>query len=206
MFVHNVDFDKLQLQRFLDITTTATQKGVRLGALHAAATFELHRLAAAHLDMVRVGNALFGASPGADVTTGADLRPVFRLKARVVRVDRLEPGESAGFGRAFMPSDPTSVALLPVGHTDGYPAAAAGVCEVLIRGKRYPVVRGGVSSAHTIIDLGADPEVRIGDTATLIGPDDPAILPSEVGTRTKVGFYPMITKMSALLPRRVVEV
>jgi alanine racemase len=155
--------------------------------------------------MVRVGLALFGANPGRDVTTTADLRPVFRLKARVVRVDRVEPVESAGVGRAFMPAEPTSVALLPVGETDGYPAAAGDVCDVLIRSKRYPVVRGGVSSAHAIIDVGPNPEVRVGDTATLIGPDDPAILPSEVAARTKLGFYPMITKMSALLPRRVVE-
>jgi alanine racemase len=87
-----------------------------------------------------------------------------------VRVDRVEPGESAGVGRAFMPAEPTSVALLPVGETDGYPAAAGDVCDVLIRSKRYPVVRGGVSSAHAIIDVGPNPEVSVGDTATLIGP------------------------------------
>ena len=204
-FVHDIEFNKVQLQRFVDITTIVTQKGVRLGALHAAATFQLYRMSSAHLDMVRVGYALFGAKPGTDVTTTADLRPVFRLKARVVRVDRVEPGESAGVGRAFMPAEPTSVALLPVGDTDGYPATAGGVCDVLIRGKRYPVVHGGVSGPHAIIDVGPNPEVRVGDTATLIGPDDPAILPSEVAARTKLGFYPMITKMSALLPRRVVE-
>jgi alanine racemase len=205
MFVHDVDFDRVQLQRFHEITQAATAKGVTLGKLHAAATFELHRIPEAHLDMVRVGNALFGAAPGQDVTNAFDVKPVFRLKARVVRVERLEPGESAGFGRAFMPSQPTSVALLPVGHTDGYPATAGGTCEVLINGRRYPVVGGGVSSAHALIDVGPDTEVKVGDTATLIGPDDPAILPQEVATRTKVGFYPMITKFSALLPRMLVE-
>ena len=205
MFVHNVEFDRVQLQRFRDVTSAATAKGLKLGTLHAAATFELHRLPEAHLDMVRVGNALFGAAPGPGVTHTFDVKPVFRLKARVVRVERLEPGESAGFGRAFMPSQPTSVALLPVGHTDGYPSTAGGTCEVLINSRRYPVVSGGVSSAHALIDVGADTPVRVGDTATLIGPDDPAVLPQEVAIRTKVGFYPMITKFSALLPRMLVE-
>ncbi len=204
MFVHELEFNRVQLQRFTELIDEAKARGVRLGTLHAAPTFELYRMPEAHLDMVRVGNALFGADPGSDYRSAATLQPVFRLKARVVRVERLEPGESASFRRSFQPHTPTSIALLPVGHTDGYPATAGGTCEVLIGGRRYPVVNGGVASAHTIVDVGADPAVRVGDEATLIGPEDAAITPHEVATRTKVGFYAMITRFSALLPRRQV--
>jgi alanine racemase len=204
MFVHNLEFNRVQQARFLETVAAARTAGLAPGRLHAAATYELHRYPDAHLDMVRVGNALFGARPGGDVESDADLRPVFRLKARVNRVERLDPGDSAGFGRAFMPERATRVALLPVGHTDGYPTSAGGACEVLIGGRLYPVV-GGVMSAHVLVDVGLDSPVGIGDTATLIGPDDEAILPHEVATRSNVGFYQMITKMSALLPRRVVE-
>jgi alanine racemase len=204
MFVHELDFDRVQLQRFLELTAQAKERGVRLGTLHAAPTFELFRLPESHLDMVRVGNALFGADPGPEFRDKADLKPVFRLKARVVRVERLEPGESAGFGRGFRPTQPTSIALLPVGHTDGYPGTAGGACDVLINGRRYPVVSGGVASAHAIVDVGLEPHVRAGDEATLIGPDDPSIMPHEVAARTKMGFYGMITKFSALLPRKLI--
>lgn len=204
MFTHDLDFDRVQLQRFLDYVAEAKAQQIPLGTLHAAPTFELFRLPESHLDMVRVGNALFGADPGPEHRDKASLRPVFRLKARVVRVERVEPGESAGFNRAFRPASPTSVALLPIGHTDGYPSTAAGTAEVIIGGRRYPVVTGGIASAHTIVDLGPDPPVRVGDEATLIGPDDTAILPHEVASRAKVGFYQMITKFSALLPRRLV--
>jgi alanine racemase len=76
---------------------------------------------------------------------------------------------------------------------------------VLINGRRYPVVGGGVASAHTLIDAGPDTAVRVGDSATLVGPEDPAILPAEVGARTKLGFYQLITKFSALLPRTLVR-
>ena len=205
MFVHDVDFDREQLQRFTAFLDRAAAAGVRPRLRHAAATYELHRVPEAHLDAVRVGNALFGSPAGADVTHAFDPRPVFRLKARVVRVERVEAGESAGFGRGFRPVAPTAVALLPVGHTDGYASAAAGACEVLIGGRTYPVVPGGVNSAHTIVDVGADPAVRVGDEATLVGPDHPAILPAEVGARTKTGTLQVMTRLSALLPRRVVE-
>lgn len=204
MFVHEMEFDRVQLSRFNGILADARARGLPTGVVHAAPTYELYRLPEAHFDMVRVGNALFGASPGADVTQPVDLRPVFRLRARVARLERLEPGESAGFRRGFKPTAPTRVAMLPVGHTDGYPASAGGTCEVAIGGRLFPVVGGGVASAHTLVDVGLDAPVAVGDTATLIGPEAPATLPGEVGARTGVGFYPLITRMNALLPRRLV--
>ena len=206
MFTHDLEFDRVQLTRFVTVLAEAKSRGLKPGVVHAAPTFELYRLPESHFDMVRVGNALFGASPGADVTQSVDLKPVFRLRARVVRLERVEPGESAGFRRGFKPASPTRVAMLPVGHTDGYPpvpAIAAGTFQVLIGDRLYPVV-GGVASAHTLVDVGLDSPVKVGDTATLIGPEAPAILPTEIGRRTGGGFYELITKMSALLPRRLV--
>ena len=101
-----------------------------------------------------------------------------------------------------MAKAPTWVAMLPTGHTDGYPAGAANTCSVLIRGRLYPVV-SMVASAHTIVEVGADKTVEVGDVATLIGPDDPAITPHAVAEKTGVGFYPLITKLSPFLARRV---
>jgi alanine racemase len=139
------------------------------------------------------------------VTSNPDFRLTYRLRARVVRVERVEPGESAGFGRAFKPAAATYVALLPIGHTDGYPSSAAGVCEAHINGRNFPVVGGGIASAHTLVDVGPDPAVKIGDTATLVGPDHPSIQPAEVGARTKLGHYQLMTKFAARLPRLLVD-
>lgn len=204
MFVHELEFDREQLARFQDIVSWARGRGLELGTLHAAPTFELFQLPEAHLDMVRPGNALFGNYPSVEgMHELADLKPVFRLCARVVRVERLEPGESAGFYRSYIAQRPTWIALLPVGHTDGYPHTAAGSCEVLIGGRLYPVI-ASVSSAHTIVEIGAEKTVAVGDVATLIGPDDPAILPHTIADRTGVRFLAIITKLNARLPRRIV--
>lgn len=204
MFVHELDFDRVQLARFENIAGEARAKGLDLGTLHAAPTFELFQLPDAHLDMVRPGNALFGNYPGVEgMRELADLKPVFRLRARIVRLERLEPGESAGFARAYIAERPTWMALLPVGRTDGYPSTAVGTCEVMINGRLYPVV-AGVNSAHTIVEIGAEKNVEVGDAATLIGPDHQAILPHTVAERTGVRFLPLLQSMNARLPRRVV--
>ena len=204
MFSHDLDFDREQLARFREILGWARQRSLALGTLHAAPTVELFHLPEAHFDMVRPGNALFGHYPrGEGVRERAELRPVFRLRARVVRVEHLDPGESAGFYRTFRPERPTWIALLPVGRTDGYPSAANGTCEVLIGGRLYPV-SGGVNSAHTIVEIGEERSVDVGDVATLIGPDHPAILPATVAERTGMGLLALIQSMNERLPRQVV--
>ena len=204
MFTHDLDFDREQHARFEELLDWARGRNLPLGTLHASPTYELFHLPEAHYDMVRPGNALFGNYPGGDVARNmADLRPVFRLNTRVVRVERLEPGDSAGFNRTFMPDRATWVALLPIGRTDGYPSEANGTCEVLINDRLYPVA-GGVNSAHTILDIGADKTVEVGDVATLIGPDHPAVLPHTVAERTGIGFLRIVQGMNPRLPRRVV--
>ena len=204
MFTHDLDFDREQLARFEELLGWARGKNLPLGTLHASPTYELFHLPEAHYDMVRPGNALFGNYPGGDGARDmATLRPVFRLNTRVVRVEHLEPGDSAGFNRTFMPDRATWVALLPIGRTDGYPSEANGTCEVLINGRPYPVA-GGVNSAHTILDIGEEKTVEVGDVATLIGPDHPAVLPHTVAERTGLGFLRIIQGMNPRLPRRVV--
>ncbi len=204
MFVHEMDFDRVQLARFEKLVSRARASGLAPGDLHAAPTFELFQLPEAHLDMVRPGNALFGNYPDVDgMRELADLKPVFRLRARVVRLERLEPGESAGFYRSYSVERPTWIALLPVGRTDGYPSAAVDTCEVLIGGRLYPVV-AGVNSAHTIVEIGAEKTVEIGDVATLIGADHEAIRPHTVAERTETDSLRLIQSVNTRLPRRVV--
>lgn len=204
MFVHEEDFDRIQLERFEEIISWAAGRGLALGTLHSSPTFEVFQLPEAHMDMVRPGNALFGNYPSAEGAEAmAVLKPVFRLRTRVIRVERLETGESAGFYRSYVAERPTWIALLPIGHTDGYPPTARGTCEVLIDGRLYPVI-AGPNSAHTILDIGAEKTVEVGDVATLIGPDHEAIHPHTVCERTGVGFLTLITKLNARLRRRVV--
>jgi alanine racemase len=204
MFPHVLDADRSVLDRFLRITEDAKSRGLSLGKLHASPSYEVLYFPDAHLDMVRPGNLLYGNfSRESWLQQEPDLRTVFRLRAKVVRLERLRAGDAASFAQTYVARKPTWLALLPVGHTDGYPTEAANTCQVHINQRLYPVV-AVVSSTHTLIEIGDEKTVEVGDTATLIGPDDPAILPHAIADKTKVGFYRLITKMSALLPKRVV--
>lgn len=205
MFNHDLDADRAHCDRFQRFVFEAKSVGLKTGQIHASPSFEVLYLPEARFDLVRPGNLLFGnfaALP--QLSSPPDVKPVFRFCARVARLERLKEGETASFARGgYVVKSPTWVAMLPTGHTDGYPATAANTCSVLIRGRLYPVV-ASVASAHVIVEIGAEKTIEVGDVATLIGPDDPAITPHAVAEKTGVGFYPLVTKMSPFLPRRLV--
>jgi alanine racemase len=199
------DFDAEQLQRFRELASVAGERGLALGRMHAASSHAVFNLADAHLDQVRPGIALFGAYPSDAESEReiATLTPAFRLRARVVRVERLRPGDSVSYGRNYIASEPTWTATIPTGHTDGYPRAAVDGAHVLVNERVYPVI-GAVSASHTIIEVGAEKSVEIGDIATLVGPDHGAIHPNQVAAATGTSVYDRLMHLSPLLPKIVV--
>jgi alanine racemase len=203
-FAEHAEHDAEQLARFRRVVDEARARGVGLGLLHAASSHGLFFLPEeARLDAVRPGLALYGAYPaGAAALDRAVLTPAFRLRARVVRVERLEPGDAVSYGRNYIADRPVWIATLPVGHADGYPRAAVRGCEVLIGGRVYPVI-GAVSASHTIVEVGAARTVEVGDTATLVGPDHDAILPNRIAERAGISVYDVLMHLSARLPVRV---
>lgn len=196
------DFDPVQLERFIHLAAEAKRRGAALGALHAASSHALFHRPEAYLDMVRPGLAIYGAYPSdTRQRTLAALRPALRLRARVVRVERLRPGDGVSYGRNYIAERPTWVATLPVGHADGYPRRAVEGAEVLIGSRTYRAI-GAVSASHTVVELGEEKTVEIGDEAILVGPDHPAIHPNTLAERAGISVYDVLMHLSAALPRR----
>jgi alanine racemase len=204
-FTEDVDFDREQLRRFEGLMDEAREAGVDPGALHAASSSGVFELPEAHLDLVRPGIALFGSYPNdAEAQKErATLRTAVRLRARVVRVERLRPGDSVSYGRRYVAQAPTLVATIPAGHVDGVPREAVEGARVLIRNQTYPVI-GAVSASHCIVELGPRSPVGVGDVATLMGPDHADIVPDRIATETGTSVYDLYMHLSPRLPRIVV--
>jgi alanine racemase len=200
-FTEELDFDREQRARFQALADEARAAGLSLGSLHAASSHSVFHHRDVGFDLVRPGMALYGGYPGDHAVERpmADLRPAFRLRARVVRTDRLRPGDSVSYGRQYVATKPTWVATLPVGHGDGYPRTAVKGAKVLIGGALYPVI-GAVSASHSIIEVGDAEQVRVGDVATLLGPDHPEIHPNHVATATG-SVYDLLMHLNPSLPR-----
>lgn len=202
-FTEEADFDREQRARFVSLAAEASAAGLSLGRLHAASSHSVFHHRDVGFDLVRPGIALYGGYPGDAAVERplATLRPAFRLRARVTRTDRLRVGDSVSYGRRYIAREPTWVATLPVGHGDGYPRDAVKGARVLIGDTLYPVI-GAVSASHCIIEVGAEERVRVGDVATLIGPDRPEIHPNAVAEVTG-SVYDLLMHLNPTLPRVV---
>jgi alanine racemase len=186
-----------QLRRFTEFAGAVRERHPDVIA-HAANSAATLREPAAHFDMVRCGIAVYGLDPFGEDPFAHDLRPALQLESYVAAVKRFEPGDSAGYGRTWRASEPTWVGTLPIGYGDGWRRAASNNADVLVRGRRYPLV-GNVSMDNITIDLGPETDVEPGDTAVLIGEQGgERILAEDVARRLGTINYEVTT---ALLPR-----
>jgi alanine racemase len=165
---------------------------------HAANSAAALREPASHFDMVRCGIAVYGMDPFGEDPAAHNLEPALSLRSWVGAVRRFEAGDSAGYGRRWTATEPTWVATVPIGYGDGWRRALTNDCDVLIRGRRHPLV-GTVSMDNVTVALGPDTDVAVGDEVVLIGTQgEERILAEEVARRLDTINYEVTC---ALTPR-----
>jgi alanine racemase len=151
--------------------------------------------------MVRCGIAIYGLDPFQQDPGARGLEPALRLESYVAALRRFEPGESAGYGRRWHAERPTWVGTLPIGYGDGWRRGLTNNAEVLVRGRRHPLV-GMVSMDNVTIDLGSETDVEPGDRAVLIGADgEERILCEDVARRLDTINYEITCGLSPRVRR-----
>jgi alanine racemase len=197
----DLEFDRQQIERLRATADQAAKRGVNLGVLHAASSDAIQKgQTEAFLDAVRPGFAIYGGYTSDEAMARGGLIPAYRLKTQVARIEQLAAGDGVSYHRRFITDHPTWVALLPVGHVDGYPSRAVDGCEVLIRERPCRVV-GTVSASHTVVELGPERFAEVGDHAILVGPDRPSLHPNEIARRAKSSEYDMFMHLNPGLRR-----
>jgi alanine racemase len=160
-----------QLQRFEPFVRELRRRhpGVVAHAANSAATI---REPASHFDLVRCGIAIYGLDPMNDDPAQHGLEPALELVSYLAAIRLAAQGDSVGYGRRFVAEDETWIATVPIGYADGVRRAFTNNCDVLVGGRRYPLV-GTVSMDNVTIDMGSEPSegVGVGSVATIIGHD-----------------------------------
>ncbi|MDE9447550.1 alanine racemase [Xenorhabdus bovienii] len=148
----------------------------------------------AHLDWVRPGIMMYGASPIADKTAADfNLIPAMTLKSSLIAVRKHKADESVGYGGTWISERDTTLGVVAMGYGDGYPRSAPSGTPVLINGREVPLV-GRVSMDMITVDLGPECHDKVGDEVTLWG----SILPVEkIAEHTGISAYELITKLTS---------
>ena len=183
---------------FLDVLKRLEEAGIEVPIRHAANSAATLDLPETHLDMVRCGIAIYGLYPSAEVSHSVPLKPAMSLKSRVARLRTLPAGSCISYGCTYVTSSPTRVALVPVGYGDGYHRLLSNRGQVLIRGRRAPIL-GRVCMDQFVVDVSDIPGVRLNDEVVVFGRQgEEEISAEEVAAWAQTINYEVVT---ALMPR-----
>ncbi|HEY8642045.1 MAG TPA: alanine racemase [Candidatus Dormibacteraeota bacterium] len=188
----------LTREQFRRFSAVLDQLGVDPGLRHAGNSGAALRYPEMALDAVRLGIGLYGCE-------GEGLRPALAMRGLVAHVKTLSPGSTVGYGATWRAERETRVATVLMGYADGVMRARGNRGEVLVRGRRAPLI-GRVSMDAVTLDVSGIPEGGVGDTATFIGTDgEERITAEEVAAWSATNSYEALTSVGRRVQRRYSE-
>jgi alanine racemase len=190
--------DAMTKAQFELFTDTIAALGVDPGMRHACNSMGAHNHPEFALDAVRSGIAIYGCEwPGA--------QPALALRSVVTHVKTVAAGDTVGYGATWKAPGNRRVATVAIGYADGVHRARSNRGDVLVRGRRAPLI-GVVSMDAITLDVTDVPGVQVGDVATLIGADgDQRITAEEVAEWSGTISYEAVTSIGPRVERRYSE-
>ncbi len=200
--------NRRQEESFYKAVERLRSLGIDPGIVHLANSAAIASRPETWADMVRPGAILYGYHPGYDpierrvqAEKELPLRPVMSLRARIINIRNVPPGDGVGYGSKFLPARASKIAVLAAGYGDGVHRSLGNKGSVLVRSVLAPIV-GIVSMDVTMIDVTDVPDVALGDVATFYGTDGERVLPANlvacgIGTVTS----DLLCAVSARVPR-----
>lgn len=170
-----ISYTEHQLHVFSQLCNTLTVRGITFHYRHVLNSGGILHHSSAHSDIIRVGHLLYEPLPA---SAHMGLRPAMELRTTVAYVKTLPAGAYVGYGRTYRLSHPARIAVVNIGHCDGYPSLLSNRGIMLLRGRRVPVV-GEICMDQTMLDVSEVPEVAPGDVVTIVGQDGDDFLTTE---------------------------
>lgn len=191
---------RLQLERFLEVLHFYEVRSLPTPVRHIANSGAVLQLPEAFLDLVRPGILLYGVMPSDEVPRTVQVRPALTWKSRVVYFKVVQPGNPVSYGSTWAPEHLVRVVTVPVGYGDGYPRRMSGSAEVLLRGRRYPVV-GRICMDQVVVNIEWD-EAYNEDEVVLLGEaGDLRITIEELARWADTIPYEILTGINTRVPR-----
>ena len=194
-------FTQQQWENFLGAVEMAKEIGISCKYLHMASSAMLAASPSYSGNLVRPGIMLYGSYPSPMSQGLIELKPVMTLKTRIHFLKSVPPGSRISYGGTFATRRESLIATLPIGYADGYSRQLSNRGEVLIRGKRAPVV-GKVCMDFIMVDATGIPNVSIGDEVVLMGSQGKEeVTAEEIADKIKSISYEVFCTVGKRIPR-----
>jgi alanine racemase len=197
----DLSYTRWQLARFEQVLEELRAQWITFPLVHAANSAALLRLPESRFTMVRLGLAMYGLAPSPAVPLPPHIRRALTWKTTIAQVKTFPPGSFVSYGNTYRTQDEETIAVIPVGYADGFRRAPRHWGEVLVKGRRAPIV-GRVCMDQTMIDVSHVPNVRVGDEVVLIGSQGEEVITAEdVAERLDTINYEVVSVIMARVPR-----
>lgn len=192
-------FNALQIKLFNQLLQDPPFQGKKLLRHLANSSGALH-FTDARWDMVRPSLISLGYSSTPLPQGLQGLKPCFSLKAKVSYFKVVEAGVGISYGHSYITPKRTRIVTIPVGYGDGYRRCLSNRANVLIRGRRFPIV-GAICMDQFMVDIG-EHEVHVGDEVVLIGKQETEeISLQEISGLCETIPYEILCQFNDRLPR-----
>ena len=194
-------FTREQLEMLRSLLDKLRGRGYEVPHVHVANSAALLNRCGETFGIVRPGISIYGLYGSPLVSREINLEEVVSFKARVVHVKKVPPGTSVSYGREFIALRDTTIATIAAGYADGVPFRLAKKGDVLIHGRRFPIV-GRVTMDMTMADVGESNDIAVGDVAVFFGESGRAhISVSEVAEKSGTIEHEVICGIGPRVPR-----
>lgn len=192
------DFTARQQARFAAVCDALAARGLHFAVRHCANSGAILQHPGSYMNMVRAGIVLYGYYPDRSIPRTLKLRPAMTLKARVVQVHTCDAGSTVSYGREFTAREETRLAVLSIGYADGYLRGRTGHAQVILDGRRVPVV-GRICMDMCMAQAPADLQVQRGDEAVIFGAE--GVTAEELAESAGTITYEVLCAVSSRVPR-----
>jgi alanine racemase len=192
---------RLQLERFEEVLSFYEKRSLpRPRLCHMSNSPAILQLPEARFDLVRPGLLFYGVYPTPNIPRRVYVRPALSWKSRVVYFKVIQPGHPVGYGSTWQSDHAVRAVTVPVGYGDGYFRAMSHKAQVLLRGKKYPVV-GTISMDQVVVNIEADSAYN-DDEVVLIGEQgEEAITCEDLAGWAGTIPYEILTNINTRVPR-----
>lgn len=192
------EYTKKQLKIFSEAVEKITKKINTIKYIHSSASNGIVNYPEGQYNLVRAGMILYGYESGEGIKEKIELKPVAKLKSKITYLKEVEKGTSISYGRRFITKKKSKIATIPIGYADGLRRCLSNKGEVLINGKKAPII-GSVCMDSFMADVTDLPEVKLGDTVYIW--DNEKITLDEIAKKCDTINYEIISTISDRVPR-----
>lgn len=195
------EYTKKQLQSFKIAVDKAKEILGDIKYIHSAASNAILNYPESHFNLVRPGIIIYGYPAADDTLEKINLKPIAKLKAKITFLKTVEAGTSIGYSRSYITTKQTKVATIPIGYADGFRRDFSNGWEVLIRGKKVPII-GKVCMDSFMADVTDLDDVKVGDEVIIW--DNENITLEQLAEKCGTINYEILSTIGARVPRKFI--